>query len=195
MNRREFHKWRWATFPARKSRWFVDFDCEHELNTLFTRCTPVERLPDSCVGIARRVERTEDFPWTGILCPVVSERARDVIMPLVGDDIQCIPISIVHQSKPIAAQYFLLNCHRRIECLDKSRCEFEDAKYHRYPQLPRWHLFDYSLIPSDAMVFQVKYAEGKVVVRDSIRQAIEAARLTGCEFDEPEWPRPDQPFW
>jgi hypothetical protein len=121
-----------------------------------------------------------DFPslnefWT---VPVMSEKAWNVLQPLIGNCCEALPV--IH---PTGSPYFIVHVMKTIDCLDVTKSEFwcnpssgrmgDISCYAFKPGLLRGkHIFK---LPIECT--------GELIVDDTFRQVVEANGLKGLLFD------------
>lgn len=128
-----------------------------------------------------------DFTFAAFDVPVVSRRAQTVLMSVVANDVQLIPV-IVDDVGESGREYAILNIVRSIQCLDESRSEF--VKWTTADRRPD-RLGSYRMVTKlrvvsreiSANVFRIAGWEVALIVSNAVREAILTASLTGITFD------------
>jgi hypothetical protein len=128
-----------------------------------------------------------DFCWAAFAIPVVHERFVQIFHRLHVQDVQFIPALVEGHKEP----YFILNTLREIRCIDDARCaevEYWQPEDGQPEKVGRYrYVHDLRIDPSkvgDARVFRTWGWNIALVLSEDLKQAIEAAGITGTRFVE-----------
>jgi hypothetical protein len=137
-----------------------------------------------------------DYPFITGLIPVYSPRLRSLIENMKVNDIQYLPLRIKRKDeKEEISGYSIANYLRIIECLNRERSVYQLWTkdnllfWEKRPDMLGTFesitktVLDLKKI-GDARIFRLWGWEVMVVLREDIKQAIEKAGITGCEFSE-----------
>jgi hypothetical protein len=119
-----------------------------------------------------RAQAHGDYP--SFLESVVTERALDVLRPLIADCVEILPLA--YPVEPL----FLLNVLRVIDCLD-----YERAVYHRYSDGTPGAIERYAFKPGSTdghHIFKIKRYESWTFVSDEFKRRVDDAGLLGFQF-------------
>jgi hypothetical protein len=112
----------------------------------------------------------------------ISQRALDLITPLVGDKVEALPLECVDRPE---RRYYLLNLIDLVDCLDLERSELYWDKYENTSEFIRW-VYRYAFKPGSTdghHLFRiVQRPMGSVLVSEEFKQLYEAHDLVGLDF-------------
>jgi hypothetical protein len=117
-----------------------------------------------------------DFVQGHPSAPFVSDRAKAVLEPVVGDAVQFRSIGQV-----LKRDYYILNVVAVINCLDEGKSRIVRSADGRILSL-RQAVFDQPRL-FNAVIFKVPQDTGKIFVTDRFIEAVMAYRLTGVGFE------------
>jgi len=126
-----------------------------------------------------------EFSLTGLAIVVVHVRAAEIFHRLAPDDIQLIPVDVDGQPD----QYLILNPTRLVDCIDDKaskeilRWKPEDGRPEKVGKYR--DVYGMRIDPSrvgDAKVFRTWGWSVAMIVSEEIKEALEAARITGTQF-------------
>jgi len=129
-----------------------------------------------------------DFSLAGVgVTPIVHERVASIFAELAPDDVQAIPADIDGESEP----YSILVATRLVRCIDdQSSAEVkywkpEDGRPDRVGEYRAVHgmRIDPTKV-GDAKVFRTWGWSIALIVSEDIKEALECAGVTGCQFKE-----------
>ncbi|WP_224244387.1 imm11 family protein [Hyalangium gracile] len=128
-----------------------------------------------------------DFTWAAFSIPIVHHRFVQLFQRLRVPDVQFIPVQVEAHPGP----YFILNALRLIRCIDDARCaevqywKPEDGKPEktgRYRFVAGMRI-DATKV-GDARIFRTWGWDIALILSEDIKEAIEAAGLSGARFVE-----------
>lgn len=137
------------------------------------------KMPKYELGAPRKP--LHDFVYGGFVAPVVSERVKKALEPIIGGAVQFWPAGKVKRQN-----YYIFNVIRILDCLDLKKSEISYS-----PDVPNKVLgidkayFDYGKVPEDAVVFKVPQYPRPIYVTGIFVDCVREHRLTGVGF---EWP-------
>jgi hypothetical protein len=128
-----------------------------------------------------------EFCTTSFAVPIATNELAHAIEAIVGQDIQCLPLTISGQTGMV-----ILNALRVIRCVHEERSEFEKFTIDDpvRPDLAGQYSHIYKLvlgknaIPPDAHFFRVKDWEVCLIVSETVKDAMERVGCYGAEFTE-----------
>lgn len=122
-----------------------------------------------------------DFVHGEIVAPFVSERAKKVLEPLVGNAVQFWPIGKIKDQ-----DYYILNVIHVINCLDldQSKISYASDVPGKVLGISK-AIFEPAKIPQDAVIFKVPQETGTIYVTDAFVDCVRKHRLTGVGFEYP----------
>lgn len=122
--------------------------------------------------------RYSDFPRYLSGQPIVSGKVKDIIFPIVVEDVEALPLE--HSE----LKFFMLNVIKVIDCVDYSRSVIKltgKGNFARFIKL----IFDFSKIPEKTYMFKIKEtAVVQVFVTDAFKEFVELNGLKGLDFSE-----------
>lgn len=137
-----------------------------------------------------------DYPFVSGLLPVYSARLRSLMEGLGIEGIQYLPLKIKRRDGTQEVEgYSIANYLNVIDCLDRERSVYEVWTkdnllfWEKRPDMlgtfcdVRRAVID-SKKTGDVPLFRLWGWEMMVIVREDVKQAIEKAGITGCEFRE-----------
>src|SRR5262249_55265155 len=134
---------------------------------------PMQSVDHLELEISIRGRALDISTTTDAAVPIVSQQAAHVLQQSAGGDIQLLPARIQGVGQP----FYYVNVLRLIDCMDRNRSTISG----------RWGKGEILIEPAidssragAAGIFRV--TPQVIVVRDSLRQAIEDARLIGPRF-------------
>ncbi|MBI5369522.1 MAG: hypothetical protein HZA54_20990 [Planctomycetes bacterium] len=127
-------------------------------------------------------KRLRDFVSWMSSAPVLSEKSRSALLPLIGEHCEFLPL-ITLRGKP----YYALNVLTTIKkCLNHRASDIlyspEDPK--RILQISAYHFYE-DRIPSDTPAFKIPEDAGCVFVTESFVDAVIVSGLRGASFHDP----------
>ncbi|MBV9848803.1 MAG: hypothetical protein JO250_03860 [Armatimonadetes bacterium] len=140
----------------------------HQGVSLLNTWQPVSLKADTRHG------KLGDFPKAQVGPPVVSQRAWSVLRPLLGEDVEALPV-VVPQG-----EYLALNILSIIDCLD-----YECSEVTWFPHGSLHDITKYCLKPGLAerhSMFKIPEEMTYAIVTEEFRQAINEAGLEGLSF-------------
>lgn len=122
-----------------------------------------------------------DFVHGESAAPFVSERAKKVLEPLVGNAVQFWPIGRIKDS-----DFYILNVIRILDCLDVDQSKISYASDVPGKVLGvQKAIFDFTKVPRDAVIFKISQYPRPIYVTDAFVDCIRKNRLTGVGFEYP----------
>ncbi len=125
--------------------------------------------------------KDSDFPCLNNYCviPIFSQRAWDVLEPLVGNRVEALPIK-----HPSGHSYYLINVMEIIDCLDEKRSKVvRNATTKRISRVLKYCLKTDLL--KGKHIFKTPLESGaELLVDDVFRQAVETNGLIGLIFEK-----------
>lgn len=137
-----------------------------------------------------------DFPFTSPDLPVHSPKLRWIVEHHALSEVQYLPLRILHQNDQNEVEgYCIANYLTIVDCVDRERAAYEIwtednlLYWEKRPHLLGTFRDITKLVLnsrriSNLSVFRLWGWEMVVIVREDLKQAIEAAALTGCRFTE-----------
>jgi hypothetical protein len=110
--------------------------------------------------------------------PVMSQRAWDALLPLIGESCEALPI--VH---PTGDPYFIIHVMETVDCLDTSNAQVtRNAVTGRVSRIFRY-AFNHNF-PAGKHIFKLPIESGaELIVDDDFRRAVESSGLMGLKFE------------
>ncbi|MFN0132742.1 MAG: hypothetical protein ACKVW3_09475 [Phycisphaerales bacterium] len=134
-----------------------------------------------------RKSKLEDFPFCMI--PVMSPRAVETLRDLLEGDGEFV-LADLYRGRERLTRYFVFNCLRRFDALDRERAKPELGITAGLPgpiELPL--RLTYKGIPEHVNAFRCKgYEHRGPIVSPRVRRRLEESRLTGWMLADPEDP-------
>lgn len=191
MSEREFWKlgsrWDWPP-NARYTRHSVS-DSYRLMNTVET-CEPWPAGRKLKLRSSRST-MLEDFPLCAV--PLWSAAAVETLRDLVERDGEFVPAEVTCRGEPVTTRYYLFNCVRVVEALDRARMkpfEFETS-----PRVPGLQLpigvdprMDFSVIPKSINACRCVGAWSQLLVSPEVVERLQASKLSGWALMDPEFP-------
>lgn len=119
-----------------------------------------------------------DFPRYLSGQPIVSEKVKDILLPIVAEEVETLPLA--HPELKL----FMLNITNVIDCVDYRRSVIKltgKGNFARFIKL----VFDFSKIPEKTYVFKIKEtAIVQVFVTEAFKELVELHDLKGLDFSE-----------
>lgn len=124
--------------------------------------------------------RLRDFVSWMVQSPVVSEKAKNTLDPVIGDLVEFLPLVELKRQ-----HYFAMNVIKLVDCLDRneSKIVFSPNRTNEILSIKTYHF-----VPSrveDCAVFKLPDAPSVVFVRQSFVNVVIRSRLTGAKFADP----------
>jgi hypothetical protein len=122
--------------------------------------------------------RAKDFVSWCLAAPVISDRARRALEPLIGPHVEFLPLLELDR-----VQYWAVNVLGFVDCLDRDSSEVVYSPDDGRPM----NILSYRFVPerlTDVPVFKVSEASA-VLVRQQTAAAVWEAGLTGVRFADP----------
>ena len=127
-----------------------------------------------------------DFTLTAFAVPVVHQRIRELLVPLVSDDVRFLPASIGQLS-----EHSVMHVASVVDCLDERHSIFtkwseQDGRpdrVGRYRMVIRLRL-DPVRVPAHASIFRVRGWSVALIVREDIKEALQRAFCLGALFED-----------
>jgi len=144
--------------------------------------------PTPLVAEVQYEGRALDFCVSAFNGPVASVRLANAVRAVAGPDVQCIPLMVPGH----VGMMIVLNSLRVVRCVDESRSEFEKFtvddlirpdKAGQYSSMPRL-IVDPKAIPPDAHFFRVKNCLVKLLVSETVKNAMERVGCVGATFKD-----------
>lgn len=113
---------------------------------------------------------------------VFSKRLRDLLQNIAVDNIQYFDFDIVDpKTNDVYTDYKIANVVGLVDCVDKSE---SDLKYFNSGNIKRIRklVLDESKIPPELNVFRLSNRSTLTIVRQSVKDAVVNAGITGCVF-------------
>lgn len=157
---------------------------------------PVANWQEDEWATCESFEHATDYPFASHLLPVVSTRMRTTIESLGIQSIQYLPIRIVDRMQVVCLGYSIANVLQVVDATDEDKSEIE--RWTKF-NLPFWSkrswmlgtfrsirrvVLDESKV-GDHRLFVLKGSDW-IIVRDDVKQGLEAASITGIGFRDPE---------
>lgn len=125
-----------------------------------------------------------DFSLTSFSVPVMSERLSLALAPLVGSDVQWVPVDVAGHGR-----FKVPNVVRVLRCVDEVRSTFVKWTRHdhradlagSYRQITKL-VVEQTAIPADVHMFRIEGSLVEVVVSEDARACIVEGGFTGAEF-------------
>ena len=121
-----------------------------------------------------------DVAWLDKV-PCVTPRARAILeqLPLAG--VEFLPLRV--DVKGTKGDYFVMHPTRKIDCLDRAKCEFPDAERDRtWGPAPERLVIKDKAVPADAHAFRPDGYASVIVWSRALATAVAAAKLCGVAF-------------
>jgi hypothetical protein len=123
---------------------------------------------------------TSDFPSLWLHIPVFSERAWNILKPLVEIDVQILPL--VHPT--YGSSYFAINVLTVLDCLDLERTELVRNEVSGNITWARHQTLRNSP-PTDVHIFKTPQTGGlEVYVSQTFKECVESNGLKGLKFKQ-----------
>ncbi|MGF7046897.1 hypothetical protein J2T13_001399 [Paenibacillus sp. DS2015] len=120
----------------------------------------------------------KDFPVYRVGKPVISERVKEVIAPVVSNETEILPL--IHDDLNL----HVLNIINVLDCVDWERTDsrrYKDGSWADFNKL----VFDLNRIPDNTYMFKIKeVATVTVYVTEAFKYLIESNNLKGLDFCE-----------
>jgi len=141
---------------------------------------PFERRPTRHPSYRRNRGKPVDFPSLMGLGLAFSERALNVLDPLVGRSIEALPLDCVNCGQD---KFFAINVLDVVDCLDEPRCIFDRASTGYILWIDRYAFRPGSL--EEHHIFKVpQLIVGCVLVSPEFKRWVEESGLVGAVFRE-----------
>lgn len=118
---------------------------------------------------------------------VVSERLKDVLLEHADAEFELIPLRIINRKGRAEADTFWIAnlLDRQVACADVAKSDMDEMrmKKGRFKNIRRLVLRDAALDPS-FKIFRLGEMPKLFLVREDLRDAIEAAGVSGCAFHD-----------
>jgi uncharacterized protein DUF1629 len=141
---------------------------------------PFERWPTRHPSYRKNRGKPVDFPSLMGLGLAFSERALEVLDPLVSQSIEALPLDCVNCGQD---KFFVINVLDVVDCLDVPRCIYEEA----HPGYFLW-IDRYAFRPGSVEghhIFKVpQQIVGSVLVSPEFKRRVEESGLVGAVFRE-----------
>ncbi|MBY0263093.1 MAG: hypothetical protein K2Q20_12165 [Phycisphaerales bacterium] len=138
--------------------------------------TPPSR---SFVATFANCGKCEDMPW----CPeepVVSARLWRLLTSMQPEGLNAIPLNgQCEGDTPPHTEYVCVHASLVVECHDVARSHFNTGA--AWNNL-RVFVIDPARVPPDVHVFRPRYMESRTIISHAVREAMEAAGMTGCPW-------------
>jgi hypothetical protein len=121
--------------------------------------------------------RTADFPSLLGPIPVFSERAWEVLQPLLGASVEALPLNCDR------GIFFVVNVLDHVDCLDYDRAEVTHYSSGRVMMVDKF-AFKPGSLHGKNMFKLPETAKSEVFVSESFKKIVEKAGLTGLWFEE-----------
>ncbi len=131
---------------------------------------------------AQQKSRVQDMPCTLACRPVVSDRLRRLIEKLSPNSAQYLPLRITWGGKAIGGKYWVANWQKVIDCVDWNKSKPRVKQPVKEPVIFENLVLLQRRIPKNVHVFIVKHAVQTVLCSQELRDAIDAAGITGCHY-------------
>lgn len=138
-------------------------------------------IPPVAHGFEDNPETEGDFPSLSNYdeIPVMSQRAWEVLRPLIGYCCEALPI--IH---PTGKPYFIIHVMETVDCLDADRSDLtRNATTGRVNRIYRY-AFKSGMLQGKHIFKLPLESSGELIVDENFRRAVEANRLRGLEFKE-----------
>lgn len=116
-----------------------------------------------------------DFPSLGGIPPVFSERAKNILEPLISDSVEFLPLAC--KDVPLYA----VNVTRVLDCLDLSMSQFKRFSDGRIMRVERY-VFKRECLEGEHMFKIPQQVRNRIYVSEIFKQTVENARLQGMFF-------------
>jgi len=174
-----------------KELWYIDIPFMDELGV--EEKEPVTEWDPNLIGTYPSGDcPRRDFPMTLNDWPLYSPRLRELMERLAPDSFQALPIRLQNEDgEGEVPGYSVIQYLRWVECIDRKRTEVRDGSWE-----PINSSGDYAVGSSTTMffldrakieaekLFRIQGMSTHVVIRQDLKEAIEEAGMTGCEFEE-----------
>jgi hypothetical protein len=141
---------------------------------------PFERRPTRHPSYRKNRSKPVDFPSLMGLGLAFSERALQVLDPLMGQSVEALPLECVNCSQN---RFFVINVLDILDCLDEPRCIFT-----RYSDGGIMDIKRYAFLPNSLEghhIFKVpQQVVGSVLVSPEFKRRVEENGLVGAVFRE-----------
>lgn len=140
--------------------------------------------------IAPPLPRVEDMPWCG-MAHVVSNRFRRFLQQEAPGHAQFFKAELTGSKKLLqavspACPYYVVNWLHVVDCIDLKKTQYDLND--ELDEDPDYTFFRLTLspakVPRDVSIFRLKHEVGTVVIDAQLANKIEAAGITGPQFDE-----------
>ena len=125
----------------------------------------------------------EDIPWCDSTAPIVSDRVRGVLEVQAPGQVQFLAVEMSVRKKPTSDTYWLLNTLRVHDCYHRTRSKWTVLST---PAKTWWSfdklVIDTARVPVKTLIFRESHFETPLFVRRRLRDAIQAAGITGAQF-------------
>lgn len=144
-----------------------------------------QRMASNWVSPPLRIEgkskRVRDFVSWMMSAPVVSERAKLALQPVIRDSCEILPLTQLR-----GKLFYVLNVLSIVDCLDhaRSRIVYADDDPAHVLAIERY-FFDERRVPADAAIFKIPDDLGCVFVTKLFVDAVLAHELAGASFHDP----------
>lgn len=126
--------------------------------------------------------RNPDFLSFDLCAPAVSQKAKDALEPLIGQDCEFLPLVNIKKK-----QYYALNVLKVIDCLDlhKSDIQYRHSDPTQIVNVHRY-VFDERKIPQGTVIFKIPQDRACwAFVRVPFINCVMRKYLTGAQFYDP----------
>ena len=174
--------------PDGRETWFIDLPYMDELGV--EDVAPIEDWDERLIGTYPPGDcPRRDFPVTANDWPLYSPRLRDLMEDLASGLIRYLPIRLqTPEGEGETREDCVVQYLRRVECIDRERTEVKDGKWEPINCIgdfaTRGPLCLVREKIENERLFRIQGDGLSVVIRQDLKEAIEEAGMTGCEFDE-----------
>lgn len=170
--------------------WKLGADCNKDVNIrtsidyFRSHFVAEPMLSDWCpppIRIEGKSKRLRDFVSWMNSAPVVSEKGRQALEPLLSGHCELLPL-IELRGKP----YYALNVLTKVDCLDHANSQILYANDDPMHILRiKSYGFNEDQVPPDIPIFKIPDDVGSVFVTRTFVDAVIASELRGASFEDP----------
>lgn len=116
---------------------------------------------------------------------LVSDRLRLLLERCVPNHAEFLPVVVTYNGEPLKVQrYWVVNWLFMVDCLDWSKSMWYQPKgtATKAERVVVNAVIDFSKIDSNVKICRIFGAESRVLISSDIRNLIEEAGITGCQF-------------
>lgn len=133
-----------------------------------------------------RSQWLEDFPF--IMVPLMSARAVEVLSDLLAKDGEFIPVDLRRSDRRLDAEYFLYNCLRQYDAVDRERTDPSHWKRPGVLKVEADLRLSYDRVPHHVDAFRCRQDPVRLLVSERIADRLQRSSLSGWMLVDPEDP-------